>query len=63
MNSLSERLERAEALLRVIDRSREETGNPELAWNLERMLIDRVIGDLEADSRRPLKGEFVENLQ
>ena len=51
MNRLKERLERSATLMDIIDRSREETGNPNLAADIERILIDGVIKDLEEEAR------------
>ena len=51
MNSLKERLDRSATLMDIIDRSREETGNPNLAADIERILIDGVIKDLEEEAR------------
>jgi hypothetical protein len=50
MNGLQEHLQRGEALINVIERSRQETGDPYLAATIECMLIDRVIRDLESDA-------------
>jgi hypothetical protein len=52
MIDLKQRLERGEALLAMIDRLRQKTGDPNRGANIERMLIDRVIHDLEEDTRR-----------
>jgi hypothetical protein len=52
MNGLQERLQRGEALMNIIERSRQETGDPYLAATIECMLIERVIRDLEADASR-----------
>jgi hypothetical protein len=52
MTSLKERLERGEALLAMIDRLRQETGDANLGADVERRLIDQVIGEIEEDSRR-----------
>jgi hypothetical protein len=51
MDRLKERLERSAALLAIIDRSREDTGDPNLGANIERIVIDRVIRELEEDAR------------
>jgi hypothetical protein len=59
MVSLKERLERGEALLAMIDRVRQETGDPNRGAGIERMLIDQVIRDLEEDSRRFREHELV----
>jgi hypothetical protein len=42
------RLLRHEAVLVLIDRRREETGNPNLGWALERKVLDIEMADLEA---------------
>jgi hypothetical protein len=52
MLRLKDRLERSEALLAMIDHLRQETGKPGLGEDIERILIDRVIRDLEEDGRR-----------
>jgi hypothetical protein len=49
MKRLKERLERGVVLLDIIERSRQITGDPNIGSNIERMLIDRVIRDLEYD--------------
>ena len=59
MTTLKERLERGETLVAMIDRLREESGDPNLGADVERMLIDQVIRDLEADSRRFRQHESV----
>jgi hypothetical protein len=50
MDRLKDRLERGAALLAIIDRSRQDTGDPNLGANIERMVIDRVIRELEEDA-------------
>lgn len=42
------RLVRREAVLVLIDRRRAETGNPNLAWALEKKLLDLELADLES---------------
>ena len=59
MSDLRDCLQRGEALLTVIDRCREQTADPELGWNIERMLIDCVLRDLETDARRASGNELV----
>ena len=59
MTTLKERLERGEALLAMIDRLRQESGDTNLGANIESMLIDQVIRDLEQDSRRFREHELV----
>ena len=59
MTTLKERLERGEALLAMIDRLRQESGDTNLGANIESMLIDQVIRDLEEDSRRFREHELV----
>ena len=59
MTTLKERLERGEALLAMIDRLRQESGDANLGANIESMLIDQVIRDLEEDSRRFREHELV----
>jgi hypothetical protein len=45
MITLKARLERGEALLALIDRLRQESGDANLGANIESMLIDQVIRD------------------
>ena len=45
---LQTRLLRHEAVLVLIDRRREETGNSNLGWALERKVLDIEMADLEA---------------
>ena len=59
MITLKERLGRAEALLAMIDRLRQESGDANLGANIESMLIDQVIRDLEEDSRRCREHDLV----
>jgi hypothetical protein len=59
MTTLKERLERGETLVSMIDRLRQESGDPHLGADIERMLIDQVIRDLEEDSRRFRQHELV----
>jgi hypothetical protein len=59
MTTLKERLERGEALLAMIDRLRQESGDANLGANIESMLIDQVIRDLEQDGRRFREHELV----
>jgi hypothetical protein len=47
MSGLKERLENSKMLLDIIDRSRLDNGDPTLAANIERMVVDRAIADLE----------------
>ena len=45
MITLKERLERGEALLALIDRLRQESGDAKLGANIESVLIDQVNRD------------------
>lgn len=42
------RLTRHEAVLVLIDRRRNETGNPNLGWALEKKVLEIEMADLEA---------------
>ncbi|HYL93856.1 MAG TPA: hypothetical protein VEW69_11950 [Alphaproteobacteria bacterium] len=44
---LKTRLERREAVLRLIDRRRAETGNSNLGWSVEKLILDLEMVDLE----------------
>ena len=59
LTTLKERLERGETLVAMIDCLRQESGDPNLGADIERMLIDQVIRDLEAESRRFRQHELV----
>jgi hypothetical protein len=50
--NLKERLERGAALLDLIDQSRRDIGDPNVAANIERTLIERELRDLEAEALR-----------
>lgn len=52
MTRLKERLERGVVLLDIIERSRQISGDPNVGANIERMLINRVIRELEEDRCR-----------
>jgi hypothetical protein len=41
------RLEQREAVLRLLDRCRAETGDPNLGWGVEKKILDLELADLE----------------
>lgn len=47
-----ERLERAAAILELLDRRRESAGDPHLGSNIERMIVSRELAELEEEIRR-----------
>lgn len=47
--STTERLERSMAILAMIDRRRESSGDPSLGSNIERMIVDRELEELERE--------------
>jgi len=44
---LRTRLERREAVLRILDRRRAQTGDPNLGWGMEKKILDLELADLE----------------
>ena len=49
MSTTVDRLKLCEAVLALIERSREETQDPSLGASIERVVIDMQFRDLEAD--------------
>lgn len=47
--STNERLERSMAILAMIDRRRESSGDQSLGSNIERMIVDRELEELERE--------------
>jgi|YNPMSStandDraft_1061717.scaffolds.fasta_scaffold05789_5 hypothetical protein len=47
--STTERLEKSLAILAMIDRRRESSGDPNLGSNIERMIIERELEELERE--------------
>jgi hypothetical protein len=41
------RLEQREAALRILDRRRAQTGDPNLGWGMEKKVLDLELADLE----------------
>jgi hypothetical protein len=41
------RLEQREAVLRILDRRRAQTGDPNLGWGMEKKILDLELADLE----------------
>ena len=44
---LKTRLVSMNAILSLLDRQREETGNPNLGWGMEKRIVDAELADLE----------------
>lgn len=49
MNNTSARLEMCEAILALIDRKRQESGDPSLGTAIERVVLDSQFRELEYD--------------
>ena len=50
MSNTADRLQLCEAILSLIERKREETGDPSLGCSIERGVLDSQFGELEQES-------------
>ena len=49
MSNTADRLQLCEAILSLIERKREETGDPSLGCTIERVVLDSQFGELEQE--------------